>query len=231
MGTVVGDIRFLREKNGIFCILVISTSTPKTSWLPTEVTSTAGSLVLSFIRVSFKSLWNICNFINWIFGKLMKTVSSMWNNSYFFICVLLISGCNTVRSLLCTLYAKTGNRGIVCFLCSLFRLEALDKHSKQVKHHWLISKMLYTSVKSFLIPEITMACFILPYSFISNLTLGFEKCFTYKFYFFVPWKECVILKSCLLSAKKKTEITFLLLSFMLDIDMECLQIIMFIFCV
>ena len=152
----------------------------------------------------------------------MKTVSSMWNNSYFFIFVLLISGCNTVRSLLCTLYAKTGNGGIVCFLCSLFRLEALDKHSKQVKHHWLISKMLYTSVKSFLIPETTMACFILPYSFISNLT---------NFISLYPERNVLFWKAACSPQKNKTEITFLLLSFMLDIDMECSQIIMFIFCV
>lgn len=60
---------FFAKKNGIFCILVISTSTPKASWLLSDITTSAGSLVLRFIRVSFKSLWNICNFINWIFGK------------------------------------------------------------------------------------------------------------------------------------------------------------------
>lgn len=153
-----------------------------------------------------------------------------------------ISECSVIQSLVSKyLIRENRKQRYRLLLLFTFRAEALDKHSNQVKHSSLISKLLYTSVESDLIPAITidLPCLFIKLvnrmimqlppllNFTSFLNISsiylsshFQKSFisAYSDSNFLLWEAVSI---------KNSKITFLPLGCTLDIDMECTKTIMF----
>lgn len=118
-----------------------------------------------------------------------------------------------------------------------FRAEAIDKHSNQVKHSSLISKLLYTSVESDLIPAITIDLPCLFIKLVNSMLMQLPPLLNFtSFLKFLSshFQEVLFLRKAIATScyeklflQKNSKISFPPLSCTLDIDMECTQTIMF----